>query len=146
MNLFIDTNIYLTFYHFTSDDLEELKKLSVAIKSGKIRLFIPSQILHEFRRNRESKIADALKMVDSQKLGNQFPQMFKQYPEYKDLVNSIKTFEQSKDTILKQLEDEIENNSLRADEVIADLFKKAIEIPIKEDLIVMAKQRHDLGN
>jgi hypothetical protein len=27
MHLFIDTNIYLAFYHFSSDDLEELKKL-----------------------------------------------------------------------------------------------------------------------
>ncbi len=35
MNVFIDTNIYLNFYHFTSDDLGQLKQLIVVIKNGK---------------------------------------------------------------------------------------------------------------
>ena len=38
MNLFIDTNIYLTFYDFSKDDIEELRKLEVAIKAKKINL------------------------------------------------------------------------------------------------------------
>jgi PIN domain len=71
MNLFIDTNIYLTFYHYSSDDLEELKKLAVAIKSGEITLYSTQQIQDEFKRNRESKIADALKRFNEQKLGTQ---------------------------------------------------------------------------
>ncbi len=62
MNLFIDTNIYLSFYHFTSDDLEELRKLIVAIHEKRIKLYVTSQLRDEFRRNREIKIADALKL------------------------------------------------------------------------------------
>jgi hypothetical protein len=41
VNLFIDTNIFLSFFHLTSEDLEELKKLIVLIDNGEIRLFLP---------------------------------------------------------------------------------------------------------
>lgn len=37
MNLFLDTNIYLNFYKFADDDLEELQKLTVAVKSENTR-------------------------------------------------------------------------------------------------------------
>jgi hypothetical protein len=34
MDLFLDTNIYLSFYKLSDDDLEELEKLKVAVGSG----------------------------------------------------------------------------------------------------------------
>ena len=68
MNLFIDSNIFLSFYHLTSDDLEELKKLGVLLRQGEVRLFLPSQVVEEIRRNRENKIADAVKRLRGQEL------------------------------------------------------------------------------
>jgi predicted nucleic acid-binding protein len=85
MNIFIDTNIYLSFYHFSSDDLEELKKLVLLLSQGKLTLFLPWQVIQEFQRNRENKIEDALKTFSKQKLDFQFPQFCKDYPEYKEL-------------------------------------------------------------
>ena len=41
MYLFIDTNIFLSFYHFTKEDLEELKKLGVLLKQKKVILYLP---------------------------------------------------------------------------------------------------------
>ena len=61
MNLFIDTNIFLSFYHLSSADLEELRKLVVLIDQGRLKLYLPSQVVDEFRRNRDNKIADAIK-------------------------------------------------------------------------------------
>ncbi|WP_168928006.1 PIN domain-containing protein, partial [Chitinophaga terrae (ex Kim and Jung 2007)] len=72
IHLYIDTNAYLTFYHMSSDDLEELKKLDVLIKDKRIKLYLPQQTIDEFRRNREVKIADALKRFKEEKLTNQF--------------------------------------------------------------------------
>ena len=37
MNLFVDANIFLDFYHFLNDDLEELRKLVDLIQKGEIR-------------------------------------------------------------------------------------------------------------
>lgn len=48
VSIFIDTNIYLNFYHFSDDELEELKKLSVAIKKKDIKLYITRQVINEF--------------------------------------------------------------------------------------------------
>ncbi len=59
-NLFIDTNTFLSFYHLTNEDLEELKKLVVLIDSSEIRLFVPQQVKNEFVRNRGNKIVDAM--------------------------------------------------------------------------------------
>lgn len=69
-NLFIDANIWLSLYHFTSDDLEQFGKLKSLIGTD-IRLFIPSQILDEIHRNREAKIKDAFDKFE--KFNLEFP-------------------------------------------------------------------------
>ena len=61
MHLFIDTNVLLSFFHVSSDDLEELKKLVVLLGQKKAQLYVPVQVKMEFRRNREAKVADALR-------------------------------------------------------------------------------------
>lgn len=66
MNLFIDTNIFLSFHHYTSDDLEELRKLAVLARQGEVELLLPKQVVDEFKRNRAGKIADALKRLREQ--------------------------------------------------------------------------------
>jgi len=40
LQVFIDTNVYLTFYSLASDDLEELRKLQAAIEHGAMRLYL----------------------------------------------------------------------------------------------------------
>ena len=146
MNLFIDTNIYLTFYHYSSDDLEELRKLLVAIKNHIIVLFVPEQAIHEFKRNREVKIADALKTLDDQKLIKSFPQICKEYEEYSELREAIAKYEMSKSNLMRNLLDDIKNKNLGADKIISDLFAEAVIIGITDDILVKAKLRFDLGN
>ena len=60
MNIFIDTNVYLSFYHLSSDDLEELKKLVVLAREGKVVLLLPEQVIDEFRRNRAANLRSVL--------------------------------------------------------------------------------------
>ncbi len=66
MNIFIDTNIFLSFYNLTSDELEELKKLVVLLRKKKVVLLLPEQVIHEFRRNRAKKISEAISKLQSQ--------------------------------------------------------------------------------
>ncbi len=40
MKPFIDTNIFLSFYHLTSEDLEELRKLSVLLDQKEVTLYL----------------------------------------------------------------------------------------------------------
>jgi len=128
MNLFIDTNIYLSFYHFTSDDLEELRKLLTAITKGKINLYITPHLKDEFRRNREIKIADAIKQFTKKHIDIKFPNFCKEYSEYEHLRSTIHRFKDTRNQLLDKLIKDVEENSLEADKLIHDLFDKADEI------------------
>jgi hypothetical protein len=132
---FIDTNIYLNFYRYSAVDLEELRKLAAAIENQKMKLCLTSQVEQEFRRNREEVIAEALKRFEGEttKLPG-FPQLLRNYDECRQLemlVGKLKV---------------AESHSLHADQVIADLFAKAVRLDVSETLIQKAKDRVDLGN
>jgi len=46
IHLYIDTNAYLTFFHLTSDDLEEVKKLLLIItKTKDVQLLCLNKLL-----------------------------------------------------------------------------------------------------
>jgi len=60
IHVFIDTTVFLSFFAYTNDDIEELKKLVGLIKNKKIALYLTDQVCCEFNRNRESKILQAL--------------------------------------------------------------------------------------
>ncbi len=145
VNIFIDTNIFLNIYHFSGDDLEELDKLAVLLRNGKATLFLPDQAKDEFYRNRDNKIADALKEFKKEKLDRQFPQMTKQYDEYKKMRDAIKLFEENKQTILEKLKIDISSNNLKADKIVKELFITANVIPTTDEIIQKAKIRFDLG-
>jgi hypothetical protein len=59
-HVFIDTNIFLFFFHVSKVDLDELEKLRVLIRPGEIKLWIPDQVRNEISRNRDSIVATAL--------------------------------------------------------------------------------------
>ncbi|WP_298037234.1 PIN domain-containing protein [uncultured Desulfuromonas sp.] len=146
MNLFIDTNIFLAFYHLTSDDLEELRKLGVLLRKSKLSLFIPGQVIDEFKRNRDNKIADALKRLKEQKLNLQFPQICKDYDEYKTLRECQKNYEKSHSELLKKLSQDIFENSLKADGIINDLFKSGTVIETTKEILDSSNIRYAIGN
>jgi predicted nucleic acid-binding protein len=146
MKIFIDTNVYLKFYHYSNDELEELRKLIVLIEQEEILLYVPIQVLNEFRRNREVKIADALKKFSEDKLNNSFPIFLKEYPEYELMKKAIEEYKTNKRIVLGNIKIAIESNSLKADEIINELFEKAETIEANHSLITSAKVRFDLGN
>lgn len=145
-NLFIDTNVLLSFYHLTGEDLEELKKLSVLIEQKQIRLLVPKQVEHEFRRNREAKIADALKKLRDQKLNFQFPQLCKDYPEYSRLRALQKEYEGTHAQLLTQVTAHVNSETLKADQIISNLFDLGDSIATDAALVSQARLRMDLGN
>lgn len=145
-NLYIDTNVFLTFYHFSNEDLEELKKLIALINTDNIRLYIPEQTRNEFNRNREVKIADSLDKLRGTKLGNQFPMICHTYEEYELMKKAIKSFEATKSKLLEKLQHDAETETLLADEVLNQLFSKALNIDTSDDILNRAILRYDIGN
>jgi predicted nucleic acid-binding protein len=146
MNIFLDTNIFLSFYHFTNDDLEELKKLSVLLGQGKVKLYLPEQVIQEFTRNRENKIADALKQLREQKLDLRFPQFIKEYDEFDTLRQLQRSYSKIHAELIQKAINDIQAQDLKADRVIQDLFKNGIEIPVSDEIKELARTRMAVGN
>jgi hypothetical protein len=145
MNIFIDTNIYLSFYHLSSDDLEELKKLAVLAREEKVTLLLPKQVVDEFYRNRAGKIADALKRLREQRRSLQLPQIARKYEEYDRLRNAHAEYYEQFTALLGRLEADIASNSLEADAIIEELFQVAQTIPLTNDIVSKARLRMELG-
>ncbi|MBW8050093.1 MAG: hypothetical protein FVQ77_07100 [Cytophagales bacterium] len=146
INLYIDTNIYLTFFHFTNEDLEELKKLIALINTGNIKLFLPEQTKNEFYRNREVKVSDSLDKLRASKLNNQFPKICQTYDEFGLMKKAIKQFETNKTKLLQKLQHDAETETLMADDVLSQLLSKATFIETSVEILNSAIVRYDIGN
>ncbi|BDU35747.1 PIN domain-containing protein [Vibrio nigripulchritudo] len=146
MNLFIDTNVFLSFYHLSNDDLEELHKLTVLLEKGEVKLWLPKQIKDEFYRNRENKISDAIKKLKEQKQKRQFPQICKDYPEYPEISELLKTYDKAISGLIKKVTDDVTERKLKADQQIAELFSKATVIETTTELVEKARFRMSVGN
>ncbi|MES2617329.1 MAG: PIN domain-containing protein [Bacteroidota bacterium] len=146
INLYIDTNVYLTFYHLSSEELEELDKLRIVIENtNDIILHLPNQTVDEFYRNRETKIADALKRFNEEKLNNQVPIMCKNYSEHNEMMVAKNEYNKHKAKLLEKLISDIESNNLAADRIISNLFDYATKYETNSYMLAKAKDRFDLG-
>ncbi|HXA18154.1 MAG TPA: PIN domain-containing protein [Thermoanaerobaculia bacterium] len=146
MHLFIDTNIYLSFLHYTSDELEELKKLPAVIRQKKVELHLPQQVVDEFYRNRESKVADALKRLRAQRLVPQLPQFCKEYSESNRLREALRAYDRAHSDLLKKVTEDALGRNLRADSAISELFGLAAIALVDESVTRRASLRVQRGN
>lgn len=145
-NLFIDTNVYLSFYHLSNDDLEEIHKLAVLIKSKKIKLWVTQQVKDEFFRNREVKIQDAIKKLTDHKIKGVFPQFCKDYDEYVELKELQKTYGKLHSKLLKSITEDALEHKFKADDRIKELFKLAEYVETTDEILSEAKFRLAVGN
>lgn len=146
MNLFIDTNVFLSFFHLSNDDLEELHKLAVLIEKGEVTLWLPEQVKDEFKRNRENKVSDAVKKLREQKTKPQFPQICKDYDEYPEIRELQKEYEKKLSSLTKKVNEDVSARTLKADQKIAELFEAATTIETSQDLVNRACFRMDVRN
>lgn len=60
----IDTNILLSLYDYTDDDLQKLEELADAVEAGKVVSYLAKQTVDEFKRNRAGKLADIISALE----------------------------------------------------------------------------------
>lgn len=141
-NLFIDSNVWLSLYHFTNDDLVQFSKLKDMVNKS-IRLFIPQQVYDEIARNREAKLKDALKAFDIKTF--RFPAFCKGYPEFDTVKSAYNSFMNQVNTWKKTINADIETHHLPADETIMQIFETVELIPC-QDYVDKAYMRYRIGN
>lgn len=146
LHVFMDTNIYLLFYHLSDADLEELEKLISLIDSKRIELYLPQQVFDEFHRNREAKIFDAIRRFKGQNFKVEFPQMSKTFPEYGEIRTAMESAKSAHSRLLAKLQEASVSSQLKADKVIADIFAKARHLSLTDDILEKAVRRKQLNN
>lgn len=146
MRLFIDTNIFLQFYSFTKDDLEQLRKLLKLIKNKDVILFLTDQVLFEFDRNRERKIKDSLDKLRQTKFDIALPRFARETDEYLSFRDQAKALDIERNSLIKNLEERSLNETLNADEIIKELFNSCKVQETDAEILERAKRRIDVGN
>ena len=141
-NLFIDSNVWLSLYHFTNDDLAQFSKLKELIGS-QIKLFVPQQVFDEVQRNREAKIKDAFKSFEVKPI--QFPVFCKEYPEYAQFNDDYKAIIARYKTWRRKIDDDVKNKSLPADITVKSFFDSVTLIPC-DHVVENAYRRYRIGN
>ena len=144
--LFIDSNIFLSFFHLSKDTLDELKKLQRLIRKHEITLLVPEQVFDEVRRNRDAKVAEALHMLKSASFTNQFPVLCRDFEAYDRLRKLLGEVESEHRALIKETHDLASRRELLADALLDEIFKVATHIPIAEDPFAKAERRAKLGN
>ena len=146
MDLFIDTNVFLSFFHFSSEDLEELRKIRVLLQNGAVRLILPAQVESEFRRNRDGTVADALQRLREQKLTFQFPQLCKGYDESDTFRDALGAATDARSELLERIEQDVTGRTLKADLVVRELFDVAHRVAETSEQLQRARDRAARGN
>lgn len=144
--LFLDTNILLSFYHLTSEDIEELKKLIALIDSNQIKLVLTEQVKNEFQRNRGNKISDAIRRLREAKFNLSFPTIAKGYADYTALRELFRQADEKHSSLIVTLISDAKEGKLSADNLVSELLKKAEVHAITNQLYLKALQRVRLGN
>lgn len=144
--LLIDANIYLEFYRFSKDDLEELRKLAELIREDEITLYVNQQLRDEFRRNRETVLAQSLKTVIDAKIPATFPQVLRNYQRFAKLDAARRAYAAEVDRLLSRAREDAAERKLPADELLDELMGLGTEVPLTPEIIQAAKDRYDRGN
>lgn len=146
MKLFIDANIFLSFYDFTNEDIAELRKLVLLIEKEKIGLLLPQQVEDEVLRRRAGIINRTFKEFRQSKISLPFPSYCKEYTNYDFMQHHLGKLKELHDKITEYIRQDIDNKNLPADLLIKGLFSLAIKIDNTPELIECARQRVELGN
>ncbi len=146
VHLFIDTNIFLGFYAYTSDDVEELKKLTKLITTEQLKLYLPEQVRHEFYRNREARLRGSLKTFQPVPGSASVPRFMAAYPSIRVYRRAWEDLLKARDDAIQLAKKEAETNSIAADILFAEIAKAAGLIRMTNKILAAATRRMNLGN
>ncbi len=146
MNLFIDANIFLDFYHLSGGDIEELNKLVDLLEKKEMILFSCNQLREEIKRNRDGKVSESMREFKRVNFKVSFPAFCKQYGQYKEIRSLMNDANKRHSELYSKAMDDVQRSSLAADSVIKDLLDKSNNIELDDNTYHSALKRFRMGN
>jgi len=120
-NIFIDAQIWLSLYDFSSDDLDQFGKLKDLIVHGDVKIILTEQVRDEVMRNRENKLKDVLTKTENIKFST--PVLYQGYKtEYESLRKSIVAADKTNRELRTKIRHDIEKQTLPQDKLIKEFF------------------------
>lgn len=144
-HLFIDTNVLLNFFAYSKDDLEQLDKLVQLVHAKTIKLYLTEQIVNEFSRNRDAKLAESFAKFRFPAVSGT-PSFMLSLHEWKPYMKALNAFEKAHSLLVKAAKEAASKRDLAADKIFASLVEETKVIEISDELYKAAKRRHRLGN
>ncbi len=141
MHIFIDANIYLSFYEQTPDAFVDLAKLRAVIKSAKAKLWLPDQVKREFWKNREGSIAGSIKGFEKTPFMPSTPRIVVEDEGFAELKELEKAMEKKRAEIIARVKQEVASETTAADREVRKLFEVASEINTSGSIFTEAHER-----
>ncbi|MDQ1924654.1 PIN domain-containing protein [Massilia pseudoviolaceinigra] len=145
-HLFIDTNVFLKFYHYSKDDLSQLRALIENLKAGNVTLHLPQQVLNELERNRERVLKDSADIFKKESCPTQIPRHMLDYAQAKEYADAVQIAIRARNSMINQASSEAANHTLLADKLMIELKEKANVYPERANIFARAKERAEKGN
>ena len=144
-HLFIDTNVLLNFYAYSNDDLQQLEKLVKLLDLKTVKLYLTQQVVDEFYRNRDSKLADSFNTFRPSGNTN-CPSFMLSLSEYENYKQSLETYTQARKILSEKARALADARELLADQLFARIADQASIISTDEEAYGAAIKRSRLGN
>ncbi|MCK0129493.1 PIN domain-containing protein [Erythrobacter sp. F6033] len=146
LQVFIDANIYLRFFAYSTDALDELEKFRALCEAKKIKLFLTDQVKREIARNRDAEVSRALGRFEKSFSSPEIPRFAANFDETVAVYEAAKALTAAKSSLREKLDAYIDSNSLPADDLVNQL-ELVSELLVADDHDFMAaRDRRDFGD
>lgn len=142
-NLFIDTNIWLSMYDSSPNNLNQFKKL-LNLLDSEFNLIITQQVCDEFVRNRDKKLKKIIEEFANFKLF--FPNVVKEYKIFQKIQTEYEVLKNDINELKTKLDSDMLRKDTPIDEIINLLFTKDWIKNIDDDIVKKAEIRYKKGN
>lgn len=143
IHCYIDTNIYLSFFSYTQDDIDQLKKLNEAIKRNQLTIYLPQQTIHEFERNREVRLSTAFKSFKVSEFAGT-PRFANDLDEVAGYNAACAAYKVAYTKLVAKAREKANARELDADKLISQIMKSCVYIPHTVELYNKALERSNL--
>lgn len=144
--LFIDTNIFLNFYHQSGDEPQVIDELVTLIDAGEIVLHFPQQVEDEFVRNRETKLRGTHKEFDAGSFQDRVPRHMAGLLLAKGYEDAVRVAKKARKDLLIEASTKTENRSFDVDAKLDVLFQNATRWGHDDVIYAKARVRKERGN
>lgn len=146
LHIYIDTSVFVRFYSYSSDALNEVEKLSALIVSDQVCSYTTDQTIDELYRNRDAEIAEAMKRVEGLPVSVELPRFAQELEEAKGLTSAMKQVKGAKNALVSKIRETLHSDSLKADSIIQEIFDGSTLIKRSRAIIEKAEYRVKVGN